>query len=709
MEEDVSDPVMLQDPPPDGGGGSSVFGIPPAVGFQGGTPGSNPSPNAAGHSLYDRVRTSAVTSSNDALDILSDAARLHHPQDMPTTSGPLSTGTSVQQAPSQTNPGVTPGGFNGLGFTITRLSQPEDPTLDLWDKCRFVRQGWFTAQEAVTYIDLFFLKLAPLSPVIVDQFRPHAAHERLVNEEAMLCCTLLMISSRFFMLPGSGGTSRSHYVHQRLWNHCEVLIRRILLGQEKTSTSKTRSVGTVESLMLISDWHPRAIHLPPETDGWDGMLISPAYDPSHRKGTDTEEPLIRWREDVFNPAERANRMSWMLLGMATNLAYELGVFSAQKPQQSRTFDSSEASLRKSRAQKVLYTYVTQTATRLSYPPPFPESISLASSRVSSAGMGHIGHDEWVAYMSMSLELTQLSRTASSLFFQSSEHLQNQVLGDHYADLLDHFFLSLSNWQQRASSLNQDTHSCLHDTLLIEFHHLKACAAAVSIQAVVARAASSGFGASNNTEDVFSAFITPKDARFLQDVISSSKSVLHLATMTDFKTQLPYAPARIKVSVISASVFLLKALSVGSTNTDVHAALQTLDQCTATLKSSPPDDMDFALRYGALIERHTAQFRAHLTFTRTPANGEPSSRASLANLGQGTDALMPTLGQPSGPDFGGMDLGSEGDMWVALPFDSGLAPFSSGSDQLSLGLDVDSLNFLWSLGSLPMDVEGQGMM
>lgn len=531
------------------------------------------------------------------------------------------------------------------------------------------------------------------------------------------------------MLPGSGGTSRSHYVHQRLWSHCEVLIRRILLGQEKTSTSKTRSIGTVESLMLISDWHPRAIHLPPETDGWDGMLISPAYDPSHRKGTDTEEPLIRWREDVFNPAERANRMSWMLLGMATNLAYELGVFSTQKAQLSRTFDPDEAGNRKARAQKVLYTYVTQIATRLSYPPPFPESISLANSRSSSGGMGQIAQEEWVLYMNMSLELTQLSRTASSLFFQSAEHLQNQVLGDYYADLLDHFSISLSNWQQKASSLTQGmkirlspegpqmltaagTHSCLQDTLLIEFHHLKACTAAVSIQAVVARAASSGFGAANNTEDVLSAFITPRDARFLQDVISSSKSVLHLATMTDFKAHLPYAPARIKVSVISASVFLLKALSVGSTNTDVHSALQTLDQCTATLKSSPPDDMDFALRYGALIERHTAQFRAHLTSIRTPANGEPSSRASLANLGQGADAFMPALGQPSGADFAGMDLGAggDGDMWVALPFDSGIAPFSSGCDQLSLGLDVDSLNFLWSLGSLPpLDAEGPGMM
>ncbi|KAM0328534.1 hypothetical protein ACHAQA_004941 [Verticillium albo-atrum] len=444
-----------------------------------------------------------------------------------------------------------------------------------------------------------------------------------------------MISSRFFMLSGSGGTSRSHYVHQRLWNHCEVLIRRILLGQEKTSTSKTRSVGTVESLMLISDWHPRALHLPPETDGWDGMLISPAYDPAHRQGTDTEEPLIRWREDVFSPAERANRMSWMLLGMAANLAYELGIFSNPKHQGAQPAYAGEPHTRKSRAQKLLYAYVTQTATRLSYPPLFPESID----------------------------------------------------------------------------------PCLRDTLLIEFHHLKACTAAISIQAVVARAASSGISTDANSEDVLSAFITARDAKFLQDVISASKTVLHLATVTDFRSHLPFAPARVKVTVISASVFLLKALSVGSTNTDVHAALQTLDQCTVTLKSSPPDDMDFALRYGALIEKHTAQFRAHLTSIRTPVNGEQSSRASFAaNLAQGgvgippADSFLPPFGQQmTGVEFEDMDIGAEGDMWVALPFDSGIAPFSSGADQLSLGLDVDSLNFLWSLGNLPpMDQQGPGM-
>ena len=99
------------------------------------------------------------------------------------------------------------------------------------------------------------------------------------------------------------------------------------------------------------------------------------------------------------------------------------------------------------------------------------------------------------------------------------------------------------------------------------------------------------------------------------MISDSKAVLHIATVGDFKAHLPFAPARVKISVISSSVFLLKALSVGSTYTDVHAALYNLDQYTTTLGSSPTDDMDFMLRYATLIEKHTAQFRGHLSTSR----------------------------------------------------------------------------------------------
>lgn len=45
--------------------------------------------------------------------------------------------------------------FNGVGLVLSSLSEVCDEVLDTWDKCRFVRQGWFTAQEAVTYIDLY--------------------------------------------------------------------------------------------------------------------------------------------------------------------------------------------------------------------------------------------------------------------------------------------------------------------------------------------------------------------------------------------------------------------------------------------------------------------------------------------------------------------------------------------------------------------------
>ncbi|KAF5603122.1 ARO80-positive transcription regulator of ARO9 and ARO10 [Fusarium subglutinans] len=631
--------------------------------------GFNSSPNNANHPLYNRVQSTIVTGTNDALDFLSSAAGQH---------------SIAGSAPSQDHQSAS-------------NVQNDGPKVvsDMWDKCRFVRQGWFTAQEAVTYIDLFCEKLAPLSPVVLDQFRSHASHEHLVYREAMLCCTLLMISSRFFTLPGAGGTSRSHYVHQRLWSHCEVLIRRIVLGQEKTSTSQTRTIGTIESLILISDWHPRALHLPPETDGWDGLLVTPGYDRVNRKHINNEVPLIRWREDVFEPAKRANRMSWMLLGIANNQTGDIG-----HPVHAEV-------LRGRRAQKLLYNYLTQTATRLGYPSVFPESISVIASRLPMPDASESIDQSWISYMDLSLELTQLSRTASSMLFHSAAHLQTQVLGDHYVDLLEHFSLSLSKWQEKFNSMSQDIASPLKDTLLVEFHHTKACTGAISIQAVVARASSAGFtAATTNSDEALSAFITPKDAKFLQEVISDTKKVLHIATLSGFRDHLPFAPARVKISVISSSVFLLKALSVGSIHTDVNDALYTLDQCTSTLKQCPADDMDFALRYADLIEKHTAQFRAHLTQPRGLSSGHRSGRASIArNVVQGQTSIngpnsfLSSLDSQQLGDDGAMMNFDMGDTWVPLPFDSSIAPFSEGGDQVALGLDVDALNFLWSLPEL----------
>lgn len=97
--------------------------------------------NSASPSFTDRVVSSMVTGPGDALEILFDAAKVGNASSLPM--------------------GQPHGVLPQLEFTshpipvVSQLSYPHDDVLDLWDRCRFVRQGWFTAQEAVTYIDLY--------------------------------------------------------------------------------------------------------------------------------------------------------------------------------------------------------------------------------------------------------------------------------------------------------------------------------------------------------------------------------------------------------------------------------------------------------------------------------------------------------------------------------------------------------------------------
>jgi hypothetical protein len=247
----------------------------------------------------------------------------------------------------------------------------------------------------------------------------------------MLCCTLLMIASRYFILPGAGGVSRSHFIHQRLWQYCELLIRRIMFGQEKHSTAKTRIVGSIESLILISDWHPRSVHFPPDTEGWDAELISPAYDRRNRVHTNGDVPLIRWREDVFEPARRSERMSWMFLGAAMSLAYELGIFD------SAGANSSPLSARCHRAASLLYIYVTQMAVKMGCSSLLPENIAVQNMDT-----------HWTASIRLWTELTRLMKTASAMFFQSMASTKQQLGSGQYLILLQHFAPSLDRWHEQ---------------------------------------------------------------------------------------------------------------------------------------------------------------------------------------------------------------------------------------------------------------------
>lgn len=398
--------------------------------------------------VSDRMISTVTTSSADALNLLFTSTQPGVASEARSDGAKLPTVVKATQ---------------GIGLTISQLSDPSDEVLDMWDKCRFVRQGWFTAQEAVTYVDLYVYqawgrksnryrfceKVAPLTLVDLGEYRSHAVHRKLVYEEAMLCCTILMIASRLFTLPGAGGVSRSHNNHRRLWNYCELLLKRIILGQEKHSTSKIRVLGTIESLLLISDWPPRAINFPPETEGFDTDLVSPGYDRVNRRQYAETAPLIRWREDVFEPANRAEKMTWMLLGVAVNLAHELGVFSESAPSGNTAEEGRKWQLR-----KLLYVYVSQASVRMRLPSTLPDSVTQLASRQPPGRIVESTSQEWMTTVDLWVELTKLSMTASAMFFQSASHTKVQLLNGTYVPLLEHLLSSMTKWHESLNGLSE---------------------------------------------------------------------------------------------------------------------------------------------------------------------------------------------------------------------------------------------------------------
>lgn len=218
-----------------------------------------------------------------------------------------------------------------------------------------------------------------------------------------------------------------------------------------------------------------------------------------------------------------------------------------------------------------------------------------------------------------------------------------------------------------------------------------------MQAVVHRATAILSG--DNPRDGLASYLTGQDAQLIQQVVSDSSRALHIATSANFRAYLAYAPARIRISVISSSVFLLKAITIGAPSTEVPAVLHTLDQCTATFKKFPPDDMDFALRYALLIDKYISYLRGNLTPALAAPGGGGEVERDQNSPNYWSELAACLSGLPNG-GAGGDDMAFDvNESSGLLPFDSSMAPFGDAADQLSLGFEVSSLDFLWNLPEL----------
>lgn len=220
---------------------------------------------------------------------------------------------------------------------------------------------------------------------------------------------------------------------RRLWQHCEHLIMRVILGQEKGSRLKTRTVGTIEAMLLMVEWNPRSLHFPPEGDGWDSALIlTEPEDLQLKQGASASE---RWEEDVIEPARRSDRMSWMLLGVALTLAHELRIFGEETMTADVDTDNSINTQRRSRARKLLFVLISQFASRSGFTSMI--SSSLSHTIVRSPNSHSMSNDSWDGFMNAWLELTKLFRFVSEMIFPSSTVTQQLLRSGRYLGMLEH--------------------------------------------------------------------------------------------------------------------------------------------------------------------------------------------------------------------------------------------------------------------------------
>jgi len=234
----------------------------------------------------------------------------------------------------------------------------------------------------------------------------------------MLCCTILMLSSRYHTLRGVGGCSRAFFIHHRLWQHCQHLLLRLTLGQEKLSKARTRNIGSIEALLLMSEWHPRSLQFPPDTDGWDSDFIMTHLDARDPPTSDEEVPVsARWREDVVEPTKRFERMSWMVLSSALALAHELGAFDPNirfpNPDGLTGIDAEmyleHLDLRRQRLPSLLFVYVNVLASRIGCTSPMPSNADI-SVPIALQMSRQRGPREWVSCMNSWINITKMTNS-----------------------------------------------------------------------------------------------------------------------------------------------------------------------------------------------------------------------------------------------------------------------------------------------------------
>ena len=542
-----------------------------------------------------------------------------------------------------------------------------------------------------------------MTPISPPTFSNPASHANLLTEEPILSVTLLTIASRYKQMSGTGGHCRSHAIHEQLWTYLRGMIERCLWGQEafgggfcgsggpsidESQTSSTapwrgmrkgslRTLGTIESLMILTEWHPRALHFPP-SEATDELML-PDYSEKPTTSSEDDGNRTSWAgfggkrlEGWLEPAWRSDRMCWMLLSTAMGLAYELGVFddidellkddAITRPE----YQDEVYRQRATRIKRLLLIYTTQLAGRLGWKSMAPEHLRRADPAVTrrrpfsneentpGTALSSTISNAFIYVPDLDLDdqiihcwagISNAMHIGNEKLFRSRQYTANIVRTGRYVDLLREFTPILQDWYKEFERFRLP--HFLRHILTIEYEYVRIYVHSLSLQAVVERCANhtsnpnssaNGGGATNGAHLSPQTILnygklplgqlggfTLQDQESVREVVLGCRNLMR--TVVDGLLPggyLKHAPVRTYFRIISGAMFLLKTFALGAPRSDVKISIDLMDATVEGLRNCVVDDVHLGIRFADLLETLTSRLRNR--FIQAPTMQQASGEA-----------------------------------------------------------------------------------
>ncbi|ODV90010.1 hypothetical protein CANCADRAFT_1740 [Tortispora caseinolytica NRRL Y-17796] len=525
-----------------------------------------------------RLLNTRVSNSRDALDLLLDVsqqalASLSPDTDVDAAAGNVEPVTSIEKCYS----------YWRTDFDRSLIGKSIEEYKRIWEKSWFVTSGAVSAQDAFEYVTFFFETLQPFTHACCLHYANPANHSDLIEYEPILCGAILTISSRYHPKLRS-----ARYKHENIWENTKKLIDNVLYGTYNNH-ERLRSLGTIEGLLLLCEWHPTAIHLQPDLFG-----ESPTKTTENTESNTLQYSVKTVRSSTFC----SDRMSWMFLGLAITLAHELGVVNPNKaPQNTPTYMArlvhGDHRRRKSIA-VLLYIYFDQFSIRLGWPSMVPMNMSstvLTDSRCGTLG----GHEK--SRIDITVALIRLGAICKTFKEQIAVHSSMRSIEEGAAPILDHFNASLTAWFDEFSKIQHKVP--LSYMALIELHYTRMYGNSIALQFIMeGMDMDSQLHSGNNGGQRDMTFIS----KLIAEIREASRQILFIA-LAEFASEkmLSYVPAKAFLRITSGCIFLIKTLMFPASEETLSQSLALLRKCSKALSEQFIDSYHISKYFANILK------------------------------------------------------------------------------------------------------------